>query len=198
MKEFAYYLITERNLYRNSLEQVAARAEGAGVHYFQLREKDLRSRQILDLARKVRRFLVQTKFIVNGRIDVALAAGADGVHLQAGNIPVHAARKAAPRLLIGFSAHSRQDMKNAEAEGADYLLLSPVFLPLSKAANLHPIGIRNLIEWSSDIRIPVFALGGVSVHNLTLLQEAGCSGAAGISMFVKDGEFSRDQMVNPC
>src|SRR5262245_49669266 len=127
MKGFAYYLITDRNLYRCSLEEVAEHAEEAGISYFQLREKDLLSSDLLDLAKKVRLRLIQTNFIVNGRVDVALAAGADGVHLQAGNVPIHAVRKAAPHLMIGYSAHSHQDMKSAEAEGADYLLLSPVF-----------------------------------------------------------------------
>jgi thiamine-phosphate diphosphorylase len=195
MRKFEYCLVTDRSLIQCSLEELALHAETSGIDYFQLREKDMHSDPLLHIAKKIRVLLKKTKFIVNGRVDVALAAGADGVHLQEGNLPIRIVRAAAPGLLIGFSAHSPQELKDAEAQGADYLFLSPVFAPRSKHSELHPIGVDNFIAWSAGIGIPVFALGGISPENLPVLLERGCRAIAGISLFVEHGQFTTRQLV---
>lgn len=194
-RTFSYFLITDRRLYHEPLESIARSAERAGVDCFQLREKDLSPSDLLELARRIRPELVRTKFVINAELGVAVAAGADGVHLQKGNIPVAAVRRNFPEMMIGYSAHSEQEVRNAEKDGADYVFCSPVFPPQSKASDLEPVGCKTLAGWIQGIRIPVFGLGGVEISNLRDLQEAGCRGAAGISLFVKRGYFDSTGMV---
>jgi thiamine-phosphate pyrophosphorylase len=133
---------------------------------------------------------------VNGRLDVALAAGADGVHLQKENIPVAAVKTKYPQLKVGYSAHSLEEMEIAEREGADYLFISPVFAPLSKASSLAAHGLLNAGLWARKMKIPVFALGGVTRDRIPEIKGAGFAGAAGISFFVDDGVFTSRGMVN--
>ncbi len=194
-RTFSYCLITDRKLCREPLENIARSAERAGIDVFQLREKDLTPTQLLDLARRIRAELVRTKFVINGELGVAVAAGADGIHFQKGNVPIAAVRRHVPNMMIGYSAHSEQEIRAAEREGADYVLCSPVFLPRSKTSDLEPIGCETLARWIRGVRVPVFGLGGVELSNLRGLQDAGCRGAAGISLFLKQGYFDLTGMV---
>ncbi len=194
-RSFSYCLITDRRLFREPLENIARSAELAGIDFFQLREKDLSPAYLLDLAQRIRAELVQTKFVINGELGIAIAAGADGVHLQKGNIPVSTVRRHFPNLLIGYSAHSEQEIHTAEREGADYVFCSPVFPPRSKATDLEPIGCEKLARWIQGLQIPVLGLGGVEISNLSDLQRAGCRGAAGISLFLNQGCFDLKGMV---
>lgn len=193
--KFQYYLITDHHQYRQPLHEAAQQAELHRVAYFQLREKEMDKHALLDVAKHIRPALEQTRFVVNGHLDVALACQADGLHLQAGNIPVAVVRKNFPHLLIGYSAHSNEEILEAESAGADYVLVSPVFPPLSKKGNLPPLGIEKLKEWAAAVRIPVFALGGITAGNLHKIAETGCYGAAGITLFLSDGQFSASGMV---
>lgn len=190
-----YCLITDRKLYQESLVDVAKAAEASGVDYFQLREKDLPLRDLLHLAKEIRRYLKKTIFIVNGLLEVALASKADGVHLQKGNLPVDAVRSNYPDLQIGYSAHSYEEMRDAERRGASYLFISPIFEPRSKSPTLPPLGAEVAGKWTQSVEIPVFALGGIAAENLTSLDSAGIKAVAGISFFVRDGKFTNEWMV---
>jgi thiamine-phosphate pyrophosphorylase len=190
-----YCLITDRNLYQQELPEVAAAAESAGVDYFQLREKDLSPCDLLLMARRIRSILKQTIFIVNGSLDVALACSADGVHLQSENIPVDAVRSREAGLIIGYSAHSFREMQAAEKNGATYVFISPVFEPRSKVSTLPALGAACVAKWSGSVRIPAFALGGVSMENIHALDQAGIRSVAGISLFIREGKFTDAGMV---
>jgi thiamine-phosphate pyrophosphorylase len=190
-----YHLITDHHQYRQPIHEIAQQAELNGVRYFQLREKKIAKRELLEIANHIRPELEHTKFIVNGHLDVAVACMADGVHLQAGNISVKEARKNFPRLLIGYSAHSREEILEAESDGADYVFISPIFSPISKNESLQPLGITKLKEWSSLVHIPVFALGGITAANLPEVEQAGCHCVAGISLFLRNGQFTAEGMV---
>ena len=179
-----YYLITDRRAFRRPLHEVAQYAEESQVAYFQLREKDLSARELLEHAEHLRCNLVHTKFIINGHLDVAIAAGADGVHLQKDSIPIQVVRKKFPDLIIGYSAHSEDDLRYAEMHGASYAFLSPLFPPRSKQSNLKPIGIPKFQEWIAGCNIPVFALGGIDETNLREIEQINCAGVAAISLFV--------------
>jgi thiamine-phosphate pyrophosphorylase len=192
--KFLYCLITDRAQYRQPLHEVAELAEEAGIDYFQLRQKDLQPAELLQLARHVRPRLTRTRLIVNGQLDVAIAADADGVHLQKANIPVSAVRERFPDLIIGYSAHSREELREAEKSGATYIFLSPVFQTRSKESFLPPLGLETFCAWIQDIRTPVFALGGIDGSNVRDLFQAGCAGAAGISFFLDNGKFSKTRM----
>jgi thiamine-phosphate pyrophosphorylase len=170
-------------------------AERAEVDYFLLREKDLSPRELFSLAQELRPLLHRTRMMIHGRLEVALACKAEGVHLQKDNIPVAAVRSKYRNLIIGYSAHSLEEMKMVEREGADYVFISPIFQPLSKHSNLLPHGLPALTKWTNQMEIPVFALGGVSSQNVSELAKAGCSGVAGISLFVQNRMFTPSGMV---
>jgi thiamine-phosphate pyrophosphorylase len=195
MQQLAYCIITDRKAYDQPLTAVAQAAEEAELTYFQLREKDLSPSELLILAKQLRERLSKTQFIVNGALDVAAAVGADGVHLQYDNLPVSMVRHKFPKWTIGYSAHSAEEAVHAEIEGASYVFISPVFTPRSKTAISAAIGIDGLQACVRSVRIPVFALGGISAHNLKTVASSGCAGVAGISMFIKDRHFTLSELV---
>ncbi|SRR5712691_1356487 len=163
-----------------------ARNISAGVDWIQIREKDLSARELLDLVRSALALpnTAGTKILVNTRVDVALAAGAAGVHLPAGSIPPRSWRAITPRgFLIGVSCHTVEEVRAAEADGADYAIFGPVFAPLSKGSNLAPRGLEALAEAAGAVKIPVLALGGITRERIPECTAAGAAGVAGISLF---------------
>jgi len=192
---FQFHLVTDRKQQRQPFHEIAQLAEEAGIDYFQLREKDLQPSELLKIARHIRPFLVRTKLIINGSFDVALAAEADGVHLQKENLPLSEVRKKYPPFIIGYSAHSLEEIQQAEGDGATYVFASPVFTPISKVSSLSPIGCEQLRNWIADCKTPVIALGGITSSRLKEVEQAGANGAAGISLFLKNGYFDSKGMV---
>ncbi len=155
----------------------------AGIDGLQVREKDLADRAVCDLAAVARAALPAAWVAVNGRADVALAAGADGVHLPADAVPLRALRQRfGTALALGKSTHAQAEVEAARAEGADYVTFGPVFATPSKAAHGPPLGVEALRR-AAAAGIPVFALGGVSAERLPEVAAAGAAGAAGIGMF---------------
>ena len=163
-----------------------ARNIAAGVDWIQIREKDLSAREMLDLTRCALALPNQTgaKILVNTRVDVALAAGAAGVHLPAGSIPPRTWRAITPPgFLIGVSCHTVDEVRAAAAEGADYVVFGPVFSPLSKSSDLGPRGLEALAEATGAVKIPVLALGGITRDRIAACVATGAAGVAGISLF---------------
>ena len=160
------------------------RAVADRVDWIQVREKHLDSRELAALARRVLRSakLGGTKVLINSRVDVALACGADGVHLPADSIGVSAVRQIFP-LLVGVSVHSLDEAKRAQTDGANYVLFSPVFESVSKPGYGPPAGLETLRWVCNQTAIPVLALGGVTQENSLRCVEAGAVGVAGISLF---------------
>ncbi len=152
----------------------------------QLREKDLEQSALLDLARLGARLChLQGKvFLVNSEVRLALEAGADGVHLPAESDPSRARREAAaggrPDLVIGWSVHDLNEVRAAAACGVDYVLLAPIFAPLSKAGR-EPLGLSLLRRACAETSLPVIALGGITPARMDAVVAAGAAGFAGIS-----------------
>jgi thiamine-phosphate pyrophosphorylase len=156
----------------------------AGIEWIQIREKDLDGRALARLVAEAIRRAPRAKILVNSRADVALACGAAGLHLPADSPPPGAFRPICPPgFLIGVSCHTVEEVAQAQAEGADYALFSPVFRPLSKDDPRPPHGPEGLRRACSAVRIPVVALGGVTADNARLCVQAGAAGIAGITLF---------------
>ncbi len=159
----------------------------AGMPGVQLREKDLDDRALYELAKMARRLLPSSTYLlVNGRIDIALAAGADGAHLPVNGPPIARLReKFAERVVIGCSTHNLEEARAAQAGGADFITFGPIFETASKASYGPPPGLGALegVLESLPTPIPVFALGGLGRGDFSTLARAGATGAAGISMF---------------
>jgi thiamine-phosphate pyrophosphorylase len=161
---------------------VAARAARGGAERIQIRAKQLSGCALADLVRGVILQAPGTPVLVNTRADIALACGAQGVHLPAGSIAPSVIRGIAPRgFLIGVSCHTLDELAAAEREGADFAVYGPVFLSPTKA--VQPIGLPALREATNSVRLPVYALGGVTRENEPLCIQAGAVGVAGISLF---------------
>lgn len=179
------YYITDREglggiepLLKNMERQILA-----GVDWIQVREKDLSARELLALARRVVQLAGRTRVLINSRLDVALASGAQGIHLPSNSPPPSQFKRLRPSLSVGVSCHNRAELIRAQEEGADYALLGPVFPPLSKKTGSNGIGLKQFAELAAEVRIPVIALGGITTESIPDCQRAGAAGVAGISLF---------------
>ena len=194
------YYISDRSAFpgpnsarRDSLLRKISEAARAGVEYIQLREKDLCGRELEELAREavrvVREAGTSTALLINSRTDVALMVGADGVHLRAGDVTVQDVREIWERSgvrveeapVIGVSCHSVAEVARAAAEGASFAVFAPVF-EKKDAPQIEGAGLARLREVCRE-KIPVLALGGVTVEHACACLEVGAAGIAGIRLF---------------
>jgi thiamine-phosphate pyrophosphorylase len=168
-------------------ERVAAQARDAvdaGIDLFQVRERDLEARDLAALVDAVVAVTrgTRTRVVVNDRLDVALACGADGVHLRADSIAAAAARRIAPdRFLVGRSVHGVADLP--AATGADYLIAGTVFPSASKAPGHTLLGVDGLRAIVAAAGVPVIAIGGMAEDRLDEVAATGAAGVAAIGLF---------------
>ncbi len=193
--DFKLYLITNRKqTEKSNIVKAVRKALDGGIRAVQLREKDLDTRELLKLAYKMRELTgkYDSKLFINDRFDIALAVGADGVHLTQASMPVDAVRKTVKKkLMIGVSTHSLKEAKEAEKGGADFITFGPVYRTLSKIKYGAPVGIDALKKISSKIKIPVFALGGVKTGRIAVLKKAGAFGVSMISEILMADDIKR-------
>ncbi len=188
MFDLSLYLVTDRRLSlgRTTCE-VVAEAIAGGVTAVQLREKHCSTREFIDEARLVKKLLQGTAIplIINDRLDVALAVEAEGVHLGQQDMSISDARRlAGSRLIIGISAESLADALRAEAEGADYIGISPVFATATKTDTAKPLGLAGIRRIRAAVRLPLVGIGGISVDNAIEVLRAGADGVAVVSAIV--------------
>ncbi len=179
------YAITDREKYGENFMETLEGVLERGVRFVQLREKELPDRELYRLAKKVRELTRRygALLTINSRFDVALAVGAEGVHLPQNSLPPSAVKSKYPNLLVGFSAHDLESALYAQEEGADYITLSPIF-KTSSHPSAKPLGIRKLEEISKKVQIPIYALGGINWNRTKTCYKAGAYGIAGITIFI--------------
>ncbi|MDY0041419.1 MAG: thiamine phosphate synthase [Desulforhabdus sp.] len=167
---------------RSNLEVLTAVIRG-GAGIIQLREKDLNKRDFYRLAVKFRETteLAGLLLIINDHVDIALAVEADGVHLGQNDLPLQAARKIAPQMLIGASTHSLEEALRAQSEGADYINIGPIFSTFTKAGVEHFLGPDAIGEISSKVSIPFTVMGGIGEANIDRVVAAGARKIAVVS-----------------
>jgi thiamine-phosphate diphosphorylase len=179
-------MVTDRRRTAGGLPERVAAAAGAGVHLIQIREPDLDAREYVALASACVRAVQGTaaRVLVNDRIDVAMAAGASGVHLRTHSVPPLRARALLPRPgLLGQSVHGVDDPERVHArEALDYLVFGTVFTSASKPGR-EPAGIDALVRVVAGTPLPVLAIGGVTLARLPELASSGAAGFAAISLF---------------
>jgi len=204
------YYITDRKQFpgtaakqRRKLLDKITEATRAGVDYIQLREKDLSGRELEKLAAEIIHIIdtanLETRVLINSRTDIALACGGDGVHLTSTDISPADARAIAFRsgrndFLVAVSCHSAEEVRLAESHGADFVVLAPIFgkaatrdpgiglQPIRDLAHVSPAN-RRIETGEARPRIPLLALGGVTIENATTCIDAGAAGIAAIRLF---------------
>lgn len=202
--DFKVYLITDRTRIAAShtLYSAVEAALQGGVTAVQLREKDLPDSAFLPLAEQLRALTRDygARLLINGRIDLALAVQADGIHLGGHSPPTGSVRRRiGPDLLLGVSTHSCADIERAAAHGADFVTFGPVHATPSKAAFGAPQGLRRLAEACRRSALPVFALGGMTPSNAPEALQVGASGVAMISAILASADpQAAARAFNPC
>jgi len=176
-------LVTDRTLCTDvPLLEKVAQAVAGGANLVQLREKDLPAGDLLPLAQCLRQITAgRALLLVNDRLDVALAAGADGVHLPERGLPVAEVRRLVGRdLIIGRSVHSLGEARRAQEEGADYVQVGTIY-PSRSHPDAVPAGPRLIEEVACQLGIPVLAIGGVTAETVPEVMQAGAAGVAVVS-----------------
>lgn len=202
MIDYSLYLVTDNHLARGrSTEDIVEAAVAGGVTCVQIREKKIDTRAFVAQAKELKKLLqpLGIPLIVNDRLDVALAANADGIHLGQTDMTIEDARRiAGDDIIIGISAESLQDAINAQAQGADYIGISPVFTTDTKKDIATPQGLDGLFSIRKQTSIPLVAIGGINKGNIKSVIQAGADGIAVVSAIVSadSPEFSARELLN--
>ncbi len=188
MPDFSLYLVTDRSLaHGRSTVDIIRAAVAGGATCVQLREKHASTRDFLNEAKAVRALLAGSgvPLIINDRIDVALAVNAEGVHLGQTDMPIADARRIVGKsMLIGISAECVEDALRAEAEGADYVGISPVFATPTKTDTAPALGLSGVAAIRAKVSLPLVGIGGIGPANAAEVIRAGCDGIAVVSAIV--------------
>jgi thiamine-phosphate pyrophosphorylase len=190
MLDLSLYLVTDRALsLGRPIVDIVAEAVRGGVTCVQLREKHASTREFIAEARAVQSILdcqdTKIPLIINDRLDVALAVGADGVHLGQSDMALADARRlVGQRMVIGISTESVNDALAAAAEGADYLGISPVYATPTKTDTAPPLGLEGVRRIRAAVSVPLVGIGGINQTNAGSVMLAGVDGVAVVSAIV--------------
>ena len=191
--DYTLYLVTDRELMScETIEESVALAIEGGASVVQLREKNCTSREFYELARRVKQITESHKvpLIINDRIDIALAANADGVHLGQSDIPCREARKIlGTDKIIGVSAALPEEAAQAQADGADYLGVGALFSTQTKT-NTRPVTPEIISRIRAAVTIPFVVIGGINSENIRSLYGLGIYGAAVVSAVIAQPDIS--------
>lgn len=183
--DFRLIVITSGKLAGNELVKQITALSAAGVKAIQLREKNIPAGDLRLIAKSFINKIGKsdTKLIVNERLDIAILAGANGIHSASNGIENMYIRKFAPGVLSGRSVHSVSEAVKAERDGFDYILFGPIFRTPAKVKYGKPQGLKKLVEVCSSVKIPIFAVGGINQRRIKKCLNAGAYGVAAIREF---------------
>ncbi|NLO89461.1 MAG: thiamine phosphate synthase [Clostridia bacterium] len=191
MKQKLYLIANSALTKGKPLENVVRDAVAGGVDIVQLREKDKSAGEVYTTALKIKNILKdfpETIFLINDRVDVAMAVEADGVHLGQASLPPKTVRNLlGDKKIIGVSTHSIEEAERAQREGADYIIFSHIFETKSKPG-LAPRGVEALSKIKARIKIPVFALGGINKTNVHEVLNAGVDNIVVMSAILESSD----------
>lgn len=191
--DYELYVVTDESLSHGlSHAEIARQAVSGGADVIQLREKQCSGKELFKIATEIRRVTGDSGalFIVNDRLDIALACRADGVHLGQDDLPLATARTIAPPpFIIGISVGTVEEAITAQDLGADYVAVSPVFSTGSKLDAGPGVGIQIVHEISRAVTIPVIGIGGIHIGNAEEVFRAGAQGVAVISAVVSSDDI---------
>lgn len=191
--DYTLYLVTDRRLMSSkTVEESVELAVAGGASVVQLREKECTSREFYELAVRVRRITAakNVPLIINDRIDICLAADADGVHLGQKDLPCREARRIlGADKLIGVSAALPEEARQAQEDGADYLGVGAVF-PTGTKSDTRPVTPEIIREIRAAVTIPFVVIGGVNAENIGQLYGLGINGAAVVSAVVSQRDVT--------
>jgi thiamine-phosphate pyrophosphorylase len=177
-----YYFVTDASLSKKGMFSDVENAVAANVRIVQYRNKNGTSRELFDEAFELMKRCPNSIFIVNDRVDIALAVDADGVHLGQDDIPFIYARKLlGPKKIIGITVHNIEQAKEAERLRANYVAVSPIFTTKTKHDAGEPVGIDLIREVKQIVSVPVVAIGGINLTNAMSVIQAGASSLCAIS-----------------
>jgi len=196
IKNWSLYVITDEQLSQGkSHVQIAHEAIAGGANVIQLRDKHASSKKLYFDALEIRILTRQAKvpFIVNDRLDIALAVDADGLHVGQNDLPATIARKfLGPDKILGVSAETLAQAIQAQEDGADYLGVGPVFEARStKPDTIDPIGLSLLSEIRQACQLPIIAIGGINLDNVAATIRSGADGVAIISAIVASPDIKK-------
>ena len=181
-------LVTDRGLAGGrALIEIVAAAVAGGVSMVQLREKTLDTRAFVEEARALKALLapLRVPLLINDRLDVALACGADGVHVGQSDMPVEIARALLPKgALVGLSITCAHDLRRADARAADYLGVGPIFAQSTKPDATPPLGVEGFRALRALSEKPMMVIGGIASDNCAPLLAAGADGLAVVSAII--------------
>ena len=200
LKDIDFYFITDSKLTKNTVLEDVKAVLKSGVKVVQYREKEKSTREMVEEAAKIKG-LCKNKafFLINDRVDVALAVNADGVHLGQDDMPYKIARLLLGHdKIIGLTAHNVEEAIQAEKLGADYIGVSPIFETKTKLDAGKAAGLMLIKDVKKKIGIPIIAIGGINLDNVASVVEAGTDGVAAISAVVTkdDVELECKKFIN--
>ncbi len=192
--DFKLYLITDRKQMRTTtMENAVEEALAGGLQAVQIREKDLGTRELLDMAHSLRTLTSRfhARLFINDRADIALAVDADGVQLGHTSMPPQAVRTVVgDHMLIGVSTHSPEEVFTAERDGADFVTLGPIYETPSKIKYGKPLGVESIRTGKNRVMIPVFAIGGITPRRVNEVMGCGADGVAVISAILASDDIA--------
>lgn len=194
LKEIDFYLVTDSGLSKKGTLSDVKKAVEAGCKIIQYREKNKSTKGMIDEASEIRRICSDRAiFLVNDRVDVALAVDADGVHIGQDDMPIETARKLlGPDKIIGLTVHNVDEAVEAEKNGADYVGLGSIFDTSTKKDAGKGIGPARIREVKNAIKVPVVAIGGINKENCRNVVENGADSLVAISAVICSDDVKKE------